>query len=222
MHLSTRNLSQGIFRCWGDVEQSRFQSSVRHGAGRLRVGDGWVDIEALANLKIGKLIVKAAGAAMESRLRYRFSGPMKILRGADIQPGQNVLEVGCGTGFHTVSAAQLIGDHGCLVAMDVLSDYVEQTSKKVRAAALRNVHVVKRDALDTGLDAESIDTVLLFSVIPSPTAPLNRLLPEMHRVLKPEGTLAVTTFPWVLRSIRRSGLFTYVSKRNGVSNFRRN
>jgi SAM-dependent methyltransferase len=189
MHLSTRNLPQGVFQYWGDVEQSRFQSSVGHVAGRLRVGDGWVDIEALANSKIGKLIVKVAGAAMESRLRYRFSGPMKILR--------------------------------YLVAMDVLSDYVEQTSKKVQAAALQNVHVLKRDALDTGLDAESIDTVLLFSVIPSPTAPLNRLLPEMHRVLKPEGTLAVTTFPWVLRSIRRSGLFTYVSKRNGVSNFRR-
>jgi demethylmenaquinone methyltransferase/2-methoxy-6-polyprenyl-1,4-benzoquinol methylase len=180
-----------------------------------------VDIEALADSKIGKLIVKVAGAAMESRLRYRFSGPMEILRGADIGPGQNVLEVGCGTGFHTVSAAQLIGDQGCLVAMDVLSDYVEQTSNKVQAARLKNVRVVKRDALDTGLDAESIDTVLLFSVIPSPTAPLNRLLPELHRVLKPEGTLAVTTFPWILRSIRRSDQFTYVSKRNGVSNFRR-
>jgi demethylmenaquinone methyltransferase/2-methoxy-6-polyprenyl-1,4-benzoquinol methylase len=127
---------------------------------------------------------------------------MKILRGAGIQPGQTVLEVGCGTGFHTVSAAQLIGDHGCLVAMDVLSDYVERVSTKVRAAELRNVRV-------------------LLSVIPSPTLPLNRFLPEMHRVLKPEGALAVTTFPWVLRSLRRSELFTYIGKRNGVNNFRR-
>ena len=181
-----------------------------------------VDIEVLANSRIGNLVVRVAGAMMESRLRYRFSGPMKILRGVDIQPGQTVLEVGCGTGFHTVSAAQLIGDQGCLVAMDVLPAYIKQTLKKVQAANLTNVQVVKRDALDTGLDAESIDTVLLFSVIPSPpTAPLNRLLPEMHRVLKPGGTLAVTTFPWVLRSIRRSGLFTYTGKRNGVSSFRR-
>ena len=180
-----------------------------------------MDIESLANSKIGNFVVKVAGAMMESRLRYRFSGPMKILQGADIQPGQTVLEVGCGTGFHTVSAAQLIGDQGCLVAMDVLSEYIEQVSRKVQAAELKNVHVVKRDAMETGLDDESIDTVLLLSVIPSPTAPLNRLLPEMHRVLKPEGTLAVTTFPWVLRSIRRSGLFTFISKRNGVSNFRR-
>jgi demethylmenaquinone methyltransferase/2-methoxy-6-polyprenyl-1,4-benzoquinol methylase len=146
---------------------------------------------------------------------------MKILQGADIQPGQSVLEVGCGTGFHTVSAAQLIGDQGCLVAMEVLTGYLEQVSEKVHAAKLKNVHVVQRDAMDTGLDAESIDTVLLFSVIPSPTLPLKRFLPEMHRVLKPEGTMAVTTFPWVLRSIRRSGLFTYMNKRNGVSNFRR-
>ncbi len=180
-----------------------------------------MDIEALANTKIGKFIADVAGAIMESRLRYRFSGPMKILRGADIQPGQTVLEVGCGTGFHTISISRLIGDDGYLVAMDVLSDYIERVSKKVQDAELKNVHVVKRDAMDTGLDVESFDTVLLFSVIPSPTLPLKRFLIEMHRVLKPRGAMAVTTFPWVHRSIRLSGLFTYISKRNGVYNYRR-
>ena len=115
----------------------------------IRVRSEEINIEAFANSKIGKFIVKVAGAAMESRLRYRISGPTKILRGADIQPGQTVLEVGCGTGFHTISAAQLIGDQGCLVAMDVLSEYIEQVSKKVQAAKLKNVHVVKRDAMDT-------------------------------------------------------------------------
>jgi demethylmenaquinone methyltransferase/2-methoxy-6-polyprenyl-1,4-benzoquinol methylase len=172
-------------------------------------------------LKILNLIFKPSGAMMGSRLRKWLMNPVKTLKVADIQPGQTVLEVGCGTGFYTVSAAQLIGDQGCLVAMDVLSDYIEWVSKKVQAAELKNVHVVKGDAMDTGLDAESIDKVLLFSVIPSPTLPLNRFLPEMHRVLKPEGTLAVTTFPWVLRSIRQSGLFAYISKRNGVHNFSR-
>ncbi len=95
--------------------------------------------------------------------------------------------------------------------------------KKVQSADLKNVRVVKRDALDTGLDAASIDTALLFGVLPWPALPLNRLLSEMHRVLKPEGTLAVWLFPvsgWVPKSILRSGLFTYVSKRNGVYNYR--
>ena len=161
---------------------------------------------------------------MDSRLRQWIMNPVKTLRGADIQPGQTVLEVGCGTGFFTIPAAELIGDKGCLVAMDVLSKYTERVLKKVQAADLQNVRVVKRDALDTGLDAASIDTALLFGVIPFPSLPLNRLLPEMHRVIKPEGRLAVWMFPvsgWVPKSIIQSGLFTYVSKRNGVYNYRR-
>ena len=150
--------------------------------------------------------------------------PVKTLQGAGIQPGQSVLEVGCGTGFFTIPAAKIIGEEGCLVAMDALSDFIKKVSKKVQSADLKNVRVVKRDALNTGLDAATIDIALLFGVLPWPALPLNRLLPEMHRVLKPEGRLAVWLFPvsgWVPKSIHRSGLFTYINKQNGVYNYRR-
>jgi ubiquinone/menaquinone biosynthesis C-methylase UbiE len=179
-------------------------------------------LQALADSKIGQLWIRGLGAAMESRFRYRFFGPMKILRGADIYPGQTVLEVGCGTGFFTIPAAQLIGDQGRLVAMDVLDASVETVAKKVQTANLKNVRVVQGDAINTTLEAQSMDAVLLFGVIPAPMLPLNRLLPEMYRILKPEGTLAVwPPVPvWLPRSILRSGLFTYACKRNGVFNFR--
>ena len=161
---------------------------------------------------------------MGSGLRRWLLDPVRTLQGADLRPGQTVLEVGCGTGFFTVPAARLIGDQGCLLAMDVVAGYLEQVSAKVRAAGLANVRVLKRDALETGLDSESIDTVLLFGVVPFPSLPLNRLLPEIHRVLKSDGSLAVWQFPvsgWVPKSIVRSGLFTYIDKRNGVYNYRR-
>ena len=182
-----------------------------------------MNIEEFANSKIVYLIFRVLGAAMESRFRYRFFGPMMTLQGADIQPGQTVLEVGSGTGFYTVSVAQLIGDQGCLVAMDVLPVAIECISKKVQTLNLNNVRVVKGDAMNSGLDTESMDVVLLFGVIPAPMLPLNRLLPEMHRILKSKGTLAVwPPIPGFLpKSILRSGLFTYISKRNGVYNFRR-
>ena len=177
--------------------------------------------EAFANSKIGQLFIRVIAAAMESRFRYRFFGPMQILQGADIHPGQTVLEVGSGTGYFTVTAAQLIGDQGCLVAMDVLPVSIEAVSKKVQTANLKNVRVVKGDAMNTMLDAASMDAVLLFGVIPAPMLPLNRLLPEMHRILKEGGTMAVWPPIWIRQSILRSGLFTYACKRNGVFNFRR-
>jgi demethylmenaquinone methyltransferase/2-methoxy-6-polyprenyl-1,4-benzoquinol methylase len=183
-----------------------------------------MNTEKLGKSKFLNLLFKPAGVMMESRLRRWLMNPVKTLRGAGIQPGQTVLEVGCGTGFFTIPAAELIGDKGCLVAMDPLLDYTKRVSIRVQSAGLTNVRVVKRDALDTGLDAASMDKVLLFGVLPFPSLPLNRLLPEMHRVLKPEGSLAVWLFPvsgWVPKSILQSELFTYVGKRNGVYNYRR-
>jgi SAM-dependent methyltransferase len=165
-----------------------------------------MNTEAFANSKIVHFIFRVIGAAMESRFRYRFLDPMTTLRGVDIKPGLTVLEVGCGTGFFTVPAAQLIADQGCFVAMDVLPVAIERVSQKVQAANLKNVRVVKGDAMNTGLEAESMDAVLLFGVIPAPMLPLKRLLPEMHRILKPEGergalaTYALkVAFEWVMK-----------------------
>ncbi len=183
-----------------------------------------MNTEELGNLRILNWIFKPAGFMMESRLRQWLMNPVKTLQGAGIETGQTVLEVGCGTGFFTIPAAKLLGDQGCLIAMDPLSDYAKRVSKKVQSAGLKNVRVVKRDALETGLDDASMDMVLLFGVIPFPSLPLNRLLPEMHRVLTPDGSMAVWMFPvsglipkWILQS----GLFAFADKRNGVYNYRR-
>ena len=183
-----------------------------------------MNTETFARSRLGKPFVRLMAIVMESRFRYRFFDPIKILQNVDNLPGRAVLEIGCGTGFFTIPAARLIGDQGSLVALDVLSESVELVSKKVQAVNLQNVRVIKDDALNTGLDTESFDTVILFGVIPAPMLPLTRLLTEMHRVLKPEGRLAVWLFPvsgWVPKAILRSGLFTYISKQNGVYNYRR-
>lgn len=178
--------------------------------------------ETFANSKIGQLFIRAVASLMESRLRYRFFGPMRVLQGADFHPGQTILELGCGTGFFTLPGAKLVGNQGSWVAMDILPASVEAVSRKVQAANLKNVHVVKGDALNTKLDTESMDAVLLFGVIPAPMLPLDKLLPEMHRILRPGGIMAVWPPSWVPQSISLSGLFTFVSKQNGVFNFKRN
>ena len=66
-----------------------------------------MNTEAFANSRVGQLFIRSMAAVMESRIRYRLFGPLKILRGADIHPGQTVLELDCGTGFFTLPAAQL-------------------------------------------------------------------------------------------------------------------
>ncbi len=180
-----------------------------------------MDTEALANKRIGKVFIRVVGAAMESGLRYRFFGPKRILNGTEIQNGQTVLEIGCGTGYFTLPAAELLGEHGSLVAMDILPLSVEIVARKVQTANLKNVNIVKGNALDTKLEAESLDVVLVFGVIPAPMIPTEQLLSEIHRILKPGGIIAVWPSRLVHKAIAKSGLFTFSSKKNGVSNYRK-
>jgi ubiquinone/menaquinone biosynthesis C-methylase UbiE len=180
-----------------------------------------MDIRAIAGSTLGKTFIRLLARAMESRFRYRFFAPEKILRGVDDLRGQDVLELGCGTGYFTLPAARLIGDQGRLVAMDILEQSVALVSGKVKAAGLQNVRVVQGDALDTGLEDGSFAVVLLFGVIPAPMLPLSRLLPEVHRLLRPGGDLAVwPAIPGLARSVLKSGLFAAGPKRNGVCNFK--
>jgi ubiquinone/menaquinone biosynthesis C-methylase UbiE len=177
--------------------------------------------EGLAKSSIGRIFIRFMAAIMESRFRYKLFGPTKILQGAGIRPGLKVLEIGCGTGFFTITAARMLGEQGRLTAMDMLPISVEAVTKKVQAAGLSNVQVIKGDALDTKLEKESFDEVIVFGVIPAPMLPMEKLLIEMHRILRPGGVMAVWPPSWVHQSIVRSGWFKYIDKQNNVSNYQR-
>ena len=185
-----------------------------------------INTETLGKSKLVNLFFKPAGLLMGSRLRKRLMPPEMTLQIADVQQGQTVLDVGCGTGFFTVAAAEMVGSEGRIIALDASSGFLEEVSKKVKAAGINNVLIVQRDALRSGLETASIDKALLFGVIPFPLLPLDKLLPEMHRVLKPGATMSVWLFPplvhnWVAKVIVNSGLFKQIEEKRNVYNFLR-
>ena len=178
---------------------------------------------ALATLKSRMVEILLKIFASDSPIRKRFSDPALIIQGAGMQAGQHVLEVGCGRGFFTIPLAEKLGREGYLHALDVTQEAVDYVARKLKTAGLSNTRVFKANALDSGLPGGALDLVLLFGVIPSPTLPLSRLLPEMHRVLKLDGTLAVwTAVPgWSPATVQRSGLFAYIGKTKNVHNFQK-
>ena len=180
-----------------------------------------MDTEALGKTRIGRLFMETMASIMESRLRYKYFGAEKILEASGIKEGMNVLEVGCGTGFFTINASKRLGNNGLLISMDMSSLSVEMVTKKVEKENLKNVNIIKGNALETGLEDSSLDEILIFGVIPAPMLPMHQLLLEMHRILKPNGIMSVWPPSWVNHTINKSGLFKLLEKRNGVRNFQR-
>jgi demethylmenaquinone methyltransferase/2-methoxy-6-polyprenyl-1,4-benzoquinol methylase len=95
-------------------------------------------------------------------LRYRFFDPVRTLEGAGIRSGQEVLEIGCGTGFFTIPAAELVGDDGRVYALDPHPLAIEQVTGKIQDAAVSNVSLIRGDATKAGLASGCVDLVLLF------------------------------------------------------------
>ena len=183
-----------------------------------------MDTLKLGQSRVMNFIAGLGGRAMGSRVRRWLQNPRNILQGTNIATGQTVVEVGCGPGFFTLDAAEMIGESGRLIAIEPLSDFVDKVRDDVEKAGLKNVEVLNGDALNTGLEDNSVDLVLLFGVVPFPTLPLKKLLPEIHRILKTGGSLAVWLFPTtagVPTAILKSNLFTKADKKNGVYSYRR-
>lgn len=182
-----------------------------------------MNTESFSKTRIGKIFIKALAKAMESRFRYRFYPPGKILNGTPDLLGQTVLEIGCGTGFFTIPIAKLVGDNGSLTSIDILQESVDLVSQKVEAAMLTNVNVLKSSAIKTDFNPGIFDIVILFGVVPAPMVPLCQILNEINRILKPKGVLSIwPPIPGLRRSIQKHGSFTLINKKSKVLNFSKN
>src|SRR5512141_2270313 len=94
----------------------------------------------------------------------------EALRLANIQPGQHVLDVACGTGRGTVGLAQAVGTSGQVDALDLSDAMLEQARAKIEKLGLSDrVHFKQGNARELPYPAESFDVVYngyMFDLIP--------------------------------------------------------
>lgn len=171
----------------------------------------------------GKQFYTSMLRLLDSRGRKIFDNADKLVEAAGIIPGQTVLEIGCGSGFFTVSAAKQVGGNGLLYSTDIHSIAIEETQKKVEAHRLRNVIVQVDDALHSSFDSEVFDVILLYGVVPAPVIPLEDIAMEMHRLLKPGGICAIWTKApfWSPKATLQTAGFRVLEKRRGVFRYQK-
>jgi demethylmenaquinone methyltransferase/2-methoxy-6-polyprenyl-1,4-benzoquinol methylase len=156
--------------------------------------------------------------------RNRYHNPDRLVRASGIEPGQTVLEVGCGSGFFTEAAAAAVGACGRLHAIDIHPLAVEKTARRIQATNTGNAFVTCADAHATDFMPAMFDTVLLFGVIPAPgIINTEKLIWEIHRILRPGGKLAAWTMVpfWSPNSILKTRCFSYSGKQDKVHRFSR-
>lgn len=108
-----------------------------------------------------------------------------------VQPGEHVLDIGCGRGAALLPLARATGPTGSAVGIDLAPRMVELTAADVRD--LPHVEVRVGDAMSPDLPALSYDVVsscLVLFFLPDPAAALRTWV----ELLVPGGRTGVTTF----------------------------
>lgn len=121
----------------------------------------------------------------------------RLLQLAELQAGERVLDVACGTGLVTFPAAAAVGASGHVVGTDISQQMVERVRRQAVEKGIGHATFERMDAEELHLPDQSFDAVLCALGLMYFPDPL-RSMQEMHRVLKAGGRAMVAV--WGARS----------------------
>jgi arsenite methyltransferase len=116
-----------------------------------------------------------------------------------VQPGERVLDVGCGPGFYVSELLERVGPEGSVTGVDGAPPMLAVAAKRVEGHD--NVGFHQSDVTSLPVDDESFDATLSVQVleyVPDATA----ALAEMHRALRPGGRVVIWDVDWATVSWR--------------------
>jgi ubiquinone/menaquinone biosynthesis C-methylase UbiE len=115
----------------------------------------------------------------------------------NLQKGIVFLDVACGSGAYSMKASQFIGPTGTLYAIDLWEEGIEQLKKRAAETGLLNLKAFVGDVGRRVPVADQVVDVCLMATVLHDFVEdriAQKVLPEIVRVLKTDGVLAVVEF----------------------------
>jgi ubiquinone/menaquinone biosynthesis C-methylase UbiE len=113
-----------------------------------------------------------------------------ILKALNIQPGQTILDAGCGNGYMSKSFSQLVTQSGKVYALDPDADAIEVLRNQTQGT---NIEALVGDITrPTPVKPSSVDLIYISAVIHGfSQQKMKDLVGEVKRLLKPGAVLAI-------------------------------
>ena len=151
----------------------------------------------MTQLEFDEEISKRIEAAYGSRdvLRRR----ALVREAVAAQPGERILDVGCGPGFYVAELLEEVGPEGAVIGIDGSESMLALAAR--RCEGHDNVEFHEADATALPVADASVDAALSVQVLEY-VAEIGAALAELRRALRPGGRLVLWDVDWATLSMR--------------------
>jgi ubiquinone/menaquinone biosynthesis C-methylase UbiE len=120
-------------------------------------------------------------------------GQRALLRGADLEPGMRVMDLGAGPGYFAGGLASIVGDTGRVDGVDLNARFVADANARASDKSNVEFHLVTDHQLP--FDEACFDRVICKNVLEYVPDVMASLV-EVRRVLKPGGKVHIIDSDW--------------------------
>jgi ubiquinone/menaquinone biosynthesis C-methylase UbiE len=99
------------------------------------------------------------GFSLDEATRRSWYNPEEILQATGLEEGMTFVDVGCGDGFFTFLAAEIVGEKGQVYAVDIDKAAIERLQKKAKELGYKNIKAVAGQAEETVFCKNCADVV---------------------------------------------------------------
>ncbi|HYZ19253.1 MAG TPA: methyltransferase domain-containing protein [Gaiellaceae bacterium] len=172
--IDVRLLKSEIRKAYASVSQDPEQDRI------FPTGRSWAQ-----DLDYPEELWRVPDTAVES-----FAGVANPFSLGRLEPGEEVVDIGCGAGTDTLVAAQMVAPEGRVTGIDMTPEMLARARAAAAEMGATNVDFVEGDVERLPFPAESFDVVIsngVIDLIPDKDA----VFSELFRVLRPGGRLQI-------------------------------
>ncbi len=121
----------------------------------------------------------------------------RVLSTIGLKKGDIFLDAGCGDGYMSITASEIVGDEGKVYAVDVWEKSINAFKEKIENENIQNIEASVADITQKiPVDDESIDLLYMGNVLHGfvENNEEESVMKEIQRVIKQGGSFAVVEF----------------------------
>lgn len=143
--------------------------------------------------EIARVMSHFGAGWLERPTREKEEEPRLLYKALDIQPGERVVDIGAGSGYHTFRMSEKVGKDGTVYAVDIQPEMLAIIDRRMQEEAVSNIKLVEGTVKDPKLPEGKIDLILMVDVYHEFEFPFE-MTRAMVKSLAPGGRLVFVEF----------------------------